>query len=124
MTWSEAQIADLKARWGRGESASVIAAAFGDVSRNAVLGKVHRLKLPLRLVSVTQPMGRKPKQDVVKRARVIREKPVLVVNRSNIAITRRGPSEKEKAASVYANMTKNQLRAVLAQAVLNTAAMS
>jgi hypothetical protein len=47
--WTEARIADLRERWTAGESASVIAAAFG-TTRNAVIGKVRRLDLERRVV--------------------------------------------------------------------------
>jgi GcrA cell cycle regulator len=45
MTWTDARIAQLARLWGAGVSASGIAEALGDVSRSAVLGKLHRLKL-------------------------------------------------------------------------------
>jgi GcrA cell cycle regulator len=43
--WTEQSIAIVKKRWGEGASASTIARQLG-VSRCAVLGKIHRLKLP------------------------------------------------------------------------------
>lgn len=45
MTWTDARIAQLMRLWTEGVSASGIAEALGDVSRSAVLGKVHRLSL-------------------------------------------------------------------------------
>lgn len=45
MTWTDARIAELARLWAAGVSASGIADALGDVSRSAVLGKLHRLKL-------------------------------------------------------------------------------
>jgi GcrA cell cycle regulator len=46
MTWTDARIAELSRLWAAGVSASGIAEALGDdVSRSAVLGKLHRLKL-------------------------------------------------------------------------------
>lgn len=45
MTWTDARIAELTRLWATGVSASGIATALGDVSRSAVLGKLHRLKL-------------------------------------------------------------------------------
>ena len=45
MTWTDARIAELARLWGAGVSASGIADVLGDVSRSAVLGKLHRLKL-------------------------------------------------------------------------------
>src|SRR5579862_6707328 len=43
--WNEARVALLTRRWAQGASASMIACELGGVSRSAVLGKVHRLKL-------------------------------------------------------------------------------
>ncbi|WP_447941223.1 GcrA family cell cycle regulator [Brevundimonas mediterranea] len=49
MTWSDAAIATLKTLWLAGESAAYIARQLGkDVSRSAVLGKIHRLGLDRR----------------------------------------------------------------------------
>jgi GcrA cell cycle regulator len=45
MTWTDARTAQLAELWTAGVSASGIADALGDVSRSAVLGKLHRLKL-------------------------------------------------------------------------------
>jgi len=45
MTWTDARIAQLTRLWTEGVSASGIAEALGDVSRSAVLGKLHRLRL-------------------------------------------------------------------------------
>ncbi len=47
MAWTEAQIADLKRLWTAGHSTSQIGTILG-VSKNAVIGKAHRLKLPAR----------------------------------------------------------------------------
>jgi len=43
--WTEAKIELLKELWDKGHSASEIAAVLGNVSRNAVIGKAHRLGL-------------------------------------------------------------------------------
>ena len=53
MSWSEERIAQLKTLWAQGYSAAKIARTFRDVSRSAVLCKVHRLKLPSRETLVT-----------------------------------------------------------------------
>ncbi len=44
-TWTDARIELLKQLWDEGASCSQIATALGGVSRNAVIGKVHRLAL-------------------------------------------------------------------------------
>lgn len=48
MEWTEARVAILKQLWEQGRSASQIAQEMGDVSRNAVIGKAHRLGLKSR----------------------------------------------------------------------------
>ena len=45
MIWTEERVETLRRLWAEGLSASQIAAQLGGVSRNAVIGKVHRLKL-------------------------------------------------------------------------------
>jgi GcrA cell cycle regulator len=44
-TWSDDRIAELKHLWQEGLSASQVADTLGSVSRNAVIGKIHRLGL-------------------------------------------------------------------------------
>ena len=43
--WSDDRVEQLKTLWTEGLSASQIARALGGVTRNAVIGKVHRLGL-------------------------------------------------------------------------------
>ena len=45
MAWTEERVEQLKALWTEGLSASQIARVLGEVTRNAVIGKVHRLGL-------------------------------------------------------------------------------
>ncbi|MBD8553593.1 GcrA family cell cycle regulator [Rhizobium sp. CFBP 8762] len=51
MNWTDERVEKLKKLWAEGLSASQIAAQLGGVSRNAVIGKVHRLCLPGRAKS-------------------------------------------------------------------------
>src|SRR5690348_17080552 len=48
MSWTEERIDRLKAMWSKGATASQIADELGGVSRNAVIGKAHRLGLDSR----------------------------------------------------------------------------
>ena len=48
MSWTDERIDQLKAMWERGLTASQIADELGGVSRNAVIGKAHRLGLQSR----------------------------------------------------------------------------
>lgn len=45
MAWTDERVETLKKLWAEGLSASQIAAQLGGVTRNAVIGKVHRLNL-------------------------------------------------------------------------------
>ncbi|EKE45258.1 GcrA cell cycle regulator [Oceaniovalibus guishaninsula JLT2003] len=48
MSWTDERVETLKKMWGEGQSASAIAKTLGGVTRNAVIGKVHRLGLSNR----------------------------------------------------------------------------
>ncbi|MEL7282369.1 MAG: GcrA family cell cycle regulator [Pseudomonadota bacterium] len=48
MSWTDERVEKLKKMWGDGQSASQIAKELGGVTRNAVIGKVHRLGLSNR----------------------------------------------------------------------------
>lgn len=48
MAWTDERVEVLKKMWGEGQSASQIAKELGGVTRNAVIGKVHRLGLSNR----------------------------------------------------------------------------
>lgn len=61
MNWTEERVELLKKFWAEGLSASQIAAKLGGVSRNAVIGKVHRLKLSSRgRATAAAPRAKKP----------------------------------------------------------------
>ncbi|PIW30950.1 MAG: GcrA cell cycle regulator [Rhodobacterales bacterium CG15_BIG_FIL_POST_REV_8_21_14_020_59_13] len=45
MAWTDDRVEELKKLWAEGHSASQIAKKIGGVTRNAVIGKVHRLGL-------------------------------------------------------------------------------
>ncbi len=49
MTWTEERVEKLKTLWMQGYSGSKIAEMLDIPSRNAVMGKIHRLKLPKRV---------------------------------------------------------------------------
>src|SRR5882757_4528957 len=51
MTWTDERVETLKKLWTDGLSASQIAAELGGITRNAVIGKVHRLGLSGRAKS-------------------------------------------------------------------------
>jgi GcrA cell cycle regulator len=63
MTWNDERVELLKKLWTDGLSASQIAAELGGITRNAVIGKVHRLGLSGRAKtpSSSVPRPRKPR---------------------------------------------------------------
>ena len=53
MSWNEEKVAKLKELWGKGNTASQIAEIIGGLSRNAVIGKAHRLNLSAKIKTRT-----------------------------------------------------------------------
>ena len=49
MSWNDEKVAKLKELWGKGNTASQIAEIIGGLSRNAIIGKAHRLKLSSKI---------------------------------------------------------------------------
>jgi GcrA cell cycle regulator len=60
MGWTEERVQELKKLWAEGHSASQIAKKLGSVTRNAVIGKVHRLGLSGR-ATPSRPVKRPPR---------------------------------------------------------------
>lgn len=95
--WTEDRIDTLKKLWGEGLSAGVIAGRLGLVTRNAVIGKAHRLGL-LGRASTVGTNGRNYKNSKIgrrkakQRAEKKRQLPFLGEARSAAAIAYREPS--------------------------------
>ena len=53
MSWTEEKVNKLKELWGKGSTASQIAEIIGGISRNAVIGKAHRLNLSAKIKTRT-----------------------------------------------------------------------
>ena len=62
MSWTEEREQKLRRLWEKGYTASQIAEMLGSTTRNAVIGKAHRLKLAAR---VTLKQSKNPKKQVV-----------------------------------------------------------
>ena len=54
MSWTEEKVNKLKELWGKGKTASQIAEVIGGISRNAVIGKAHRLNLSAKIKNRSQ----------------------------------------------------------------------
>ncbi len=68
MSWTDERVELLKKLWSDGLSASQIAAELGGITRNAVIGKVHRLGLSGRAKSASSssPRPRKPRSPLMR----------------------------------------------------------
>src|SRR5262245_51676016 len=73
MSWTDERTEILKQRWDQGRTLSQIADELGGISRNAVIGKVHRLDLPKRGQAASMPRSAKPRKK--------REKPQIHISR-------------------------------------------
>jgi len=142
--WTEALTADLIRLWDHGYSCSQIGAIIG-VTRNAVIGKAHRLELPSRAENVnSQKRAIDPLPPETPRASTQHRRPKTTVFKSReIKPSFRAANPKAKPALMTAismftgkytgaiklrrpgigELSKDQLRAMLATAVQNTAAM-
>ena len=68
MSWTDERVELLKKMWGEGQSASQIAKELGGVTRNAVIGKVHRLGLSNRAGAAPAKAEAKPSKAEAKPA--------------------------------------------------------
>lgn len=68
MSWTDERVARLSKLWAEGLSASQIAADLGGVTRNAVIGKVHRLGLSGRAKPAGKSSAGQRRKSVAPRA--------------------------------------------------------
>ncbi len=59
MSWNDEKVEKLKELWGKGSTASQIAEIIGGISRNAVIGKAHRLNLSAKIKTRTATSNKK-----------------------------------------------------------------
>ena len=83
MSWTEEKVNKLKELWGKGNTASQIAAIIGGISRNAVIGKAHRLKLSAKIVKRSRSNSQsnlyfEEKNNIQKRSRKVNFRSLLL----------------------------------------------
>ena len=83
MSWTDEKVNKLRNLWGKGQTASQIAEIIGGVSRNAVIGKAHRLnlssKIKARSIKTSQNItSRKIDNNVRLKGRKIKFKSLLL----------------------------------------------
>lgn len=82
MEWTQDRVEALTKLWAEGMSAAVIQAQLG-VSRNAIIGKVHRLKLPGRPTKVSTPKRRPARSPTFRIRRPVQRKAAPVIDLSH-----------------------------------------
>lgn len=83
MSWTEDRVSLLKKLWGDGHTAAEIAKQLGGVTRNAVIGKAHRLKLSNRVSPIQQ--NKKVANKNVKRKKIEKSSVSVASERSEAA---------------------------------------
>ncbi len=84
MSWTEEKVTKLKELWGKGNTASQIAEIIGGISRNAVIGKAHRLNLSAKIKTRTATSNKNfensftEKNTKIKRGRKSRFKSLII----------------------------------------------
>jgi GcrA cell cycle regulator len=83
MGWTDERVEQLKALWADGLSASQIARILGNVTRNAVIGKVHRLGLagragPARAERPRNVAHRSVARAQIKEPEIVEEDPIVL----------------------------------------------
>jgi GcrA cell cycle regulator len=78
MTWSDERVTQLRQLWDAGLSASQIASIMGGLTRNAIIGKAHRLGLAKRVAAREacldlEPLA--PRMNIVRRLKRAQPKP-------------------------------------------------
>ena len=96
MSWTDERIATLKKMWEGGSTASQIAEELGGVSRNAVIGKAHRLGLKSRPSPVK---ANEKKKAAAKKAPAKAAAPKKAAARSTAAKPAAKPAPKKDAAA-------------------------
>lgn len=110
MAWTDERVDILKKMWGEGKSASQIATELGGVTRNAVIGKVHRLGLSNRPTAAKPaaakveapkpaPKPKKPKVEVQKEEPVAAPVVQKPIPRPRPIITAGKPLPPQRSAS-------------------------
>lgn len=88
MAWTDERIDQLRKLWGDGLTASQIASTIGGVSRNAVIGKIHRLGLSGRVKATSQQVRVRKRKVAAERPAYTRPAPrrTVVATSGNAAL--------------------------------------
>lgn len=100
MSWTEERVTLLTQLWGDGKTAAEIAKELGGVTRNAVIGKAHRLKLSNRLSPIkknaVKPAAKTQKPEI-KKAAAKKTAPVTKKPSNDVAEKPEPPKRRRRA---------------------------
>lgn len=117
VTWTEAEIAILEKEWPTGASAREIAWLLPGKSRNAVIGKAHRLGLHKKeteiVITVTQKKSKAPRKR--KRGAVVPQEGIMKKLNAPIRIPDHKPLTNRPPISIM-ELGKNTCRAIVGHA--------
>lgn len=100
MSWTDDRVSILKKLWGDGHTAAEIAKKLGGVTRNAVIGKAHRLKLSNRVSPIQQnkkPANKNTQRKVVEKVKVV---PTVSALKATPAVAKAAPVSSGKLYSL------------------------
>jgi len=104
MSWTEDRVSLLTKLWGEGHTAAEIAKKLGGVTRNAVIGKAHRLKLSNRASPIQQ--NKKPANSNAAKAQ--RVTPIKSKVKAKPVAKQEKPLQKAKEAVLQDNVLKEK----------------
>ena len=115
MSWTEERVELLRKLWGDGLSAAQVAAELGPgITRNAVIGKIHRLGLAERAKTSSVPRPRAPRTPRTQTAEIRAQGPVVMGNvalaLSPNAVVALAPQIEENVIPISARVTLMELR--------------
>ena len=121
MSWTDERVETLKRMWAEGQSASQIAKELGGVTRNAVIGKVHRLGLSNRVGGKDEEEASAPVAPAAAAARPegvtpLRPEPPAPPRAEPAPPPRPAAAERPAAAAPVSNVTPLPLRKAIVPA--------
>ncbi len=99
MSWTDERVSLLTKLWGEGHTAAEIAKKLGGVTRNAVIGKAHRLKLSNRISPIQQ--NKKPANKNVERKATKKNASVVTKPKAESVREVSVPKEVLKSGKLY-----------------------
>ena len=102
MSWTDERVSLLTKLWGEGHTAAEIAKQLGGVTRNAVIGKAHRLKLSNRVSPIQQ--NKKPANKNIERKSVKKAISPSSKEKGNVAEIQVLQQEHIKSGDLYSLM--------------------